>query len=237
MTKASDNEFPKVILDVGTIPAAPTDDTWKLYAASGGVYAVSSNATAGPFGAGGAGSGDVATDTIWDAAGDLVQGTGANTAAKLSAGTSGMTLKSAGAAAANVWAYPPGYEFTYAEVTSGGNITATVEGSADTIVTAGAVAFDGSTVVVIEFFAMGVLSAAGETTYLVLFDGASSIGYIGQGMVALNPSMMVRRRLTPTAATHTYSMRAIVTGGTGTWTAGAGGVGANSPAYIRITKA
>jgi len=56
MTKASDNEFPKVILDVGTIPAAPTDGTWKLYAASGGVYAVSSNATAGPFGAAAGGS-------------------------------------------------------------------------------------------------------------------------------------------------------------------------------------
>ncbi len=46
----------------------------------------------------------VATDTIWDAAGDLVQGTGANTAAKLTAGaTAGMYLRSGGTGAANVW--------------------------------------------------------------------------------------------------------------------------------------
>ena len=89
MTKASDNEFPKVILDVGSIPAAPTDGNWKLYGAAGGVYAVSSNATAGPFGAGG---GAVATDAIWDAAGDLAVGSGANTAAKLTAGTEGHVL-------------------------------------------------------------------------------------------------------------------------------------------------
>lgn len=37
-------------------------------------------------------SGSVATDTIWDAAGDLVQGTGANTAAKLSIGGAGKSL-------------------------------------------------------------------------------------------------------------------------------------------------
>ncbi len=48
----------------------------------------------------------VATDTIFDAAGDLVQGTGANTSAKLSAGTSGKVLTSNGAAAALTWETP-----------------------------------------------------------------------------------------------------------------------------------
>ena len=91
MTKASDNEFPKVILDVGTIPAAPSDGNWKLYAAAGGVYAVSSNATVGPLAAGGAG-GAVATDAIWDAAGDLAVGSGADTAAKLTKGAAGGAL-------------------------------------------------------------------------------------------------------------------------------------------------
>ncbi len=50
----------------------------------------------------------VATDTIWDAAGDLVQGTGANTAAKLSAGSAGKVLTSNGAAAALTWETPSG---------------------------------------------------------------------------------------------------------------------------------
>lgn len=40
---------------------------------------------------GGAG-GDIATDTIWDAKGDLAGGTGANTAAKLTVGTNGYHL-------------------------------------------------------------------------------------------------------------------------------------------------
>jgi hypothetical protein len=39
-----------------------------------------------------AGSGDVATDTIWDAKGDLAGGTGANTAARLPVGSNGQVL-------------------------------------------------------------------------------------------------------------------------------------------------
>lgn len=50
------------------------------------------------------GGGSVATDTIWDAAGDLVQGTGANTAAKLPIGTAGQVLTVNGGATAAEWA-------------------------------------------------------------------------------------------------------------------------------------
>lgn len=53
-----------------------------------------------------AGSGDVATDTIWDAAGDLAVGTGADTAARLAIGTSGHVLTSNGTTAG--WAAPAG---------------------------------------------------------------------------------------------------------------------------------
>jgi hypothetical protein len=52
---------------------------------------------------GSGGSGAVATDVIWDAAGDLVQGTGANTGAKLSAGAAGKLLRAAGAGVAVDW--------------------------------------------------------------------------------------------------------------------------------------
>lgn len=45
------------------------------------------------------GSGDVATDAIWDAAGDLAVGTGANTAARLAIGGNGTILKSNGTTA------------------------------------------------------------------------------------------------------------------------------------------
>jgi hypothetical protein len=52
---------------------------------------------------GGVGGGDVATDAIWDTAGDLVQGTGANTAAKLVAVATGNALISGGVGVANAW--------------------------------------------------------------------------------------------------------------------------------------
>lgn len=67
-----------------------------------------------PDNAGAAGE-TLATSTLWDAAGDLVQGTGADTAAKLSAGAAGTVLTANGAAAALTWGskFPT---FDYAEV-------------------------------------------------------------------------------------------------------------------------
>jgi hypothetical protein len=49
----------------------------------------------------------IATDVTWAAAGDLVQGTGNDTAAVLTAGTKGQVLQSGGAAAANTWVDKP----------------------------------------------------------------------------------------------------------------------------------
>jgi len=51
------------------------------------------------------GSGDVATDAIWDAKGDLAVGTGADTAAKLTAGANGLFLQTASGEATGLqWA-------------------------------------------------------------------------------------------------------------------------------------
>lgn len=192
----------------------------------------------------GASSGAVATDAIWDAAGDIVQGTGANTAAKLSAGLAGQTLRSAGAAAANAWAYPPGYEFSYAEITSDVAITATTEAGANTVVTAGAVTFDGSTAVMIEFYASGTTppSVAGDYLAICLYDGATSIGYLAlpqaSGVNLPGQPIHAARRITPSNASHTYSIRAFVTANpNGVVNAGNGTIANRTPAFIRITKA
>lgn len=67
------------------------------------------------------GVGSVATDTIWDAAGDLVYGTGANTAARLAAGTANYVLQANGAAAP-----------TWSAVTGTGNV---VRATSPTLVT------------------------------------------------------------------------------------------------------
>jgi hypothetical protein len=192
------------------------------------------------LGAGG-GGGSVATDTIWDAAGDLAVGSGANTAARLAIGsTNGMAVQRVSGAVA--WAYPPGYEMDYVEITSAASITATAEASANTVVTASAITFDGSTAVIIEFFSDAGAVQGTASAFLTgyLYDGSSSIGILWQLRTVANTShvapIFVRRRITPSAAAHTYSIRATTTSGTSTVNAGAAGTGNHQPAYIRITK-
>jgi hypothetical protein len=181
--------------------------------------------------------------TIIDAAGDLIVGTAADTAARLAIGaTDGMALRRASGALA--WNLPPGHEFDYVEKTSSTSITATTEGTADTVVTGSAVTYDGSTVVLIEFFSPSVRPAtdavADRAVTVTLYDGSSSIGIWGQTITPSqnddNKPFYLARRLTPSAAAHTYSVRAYVSGGTGTVSGGAGGAAAAMPAFIRITK-
>ena len=240
MTKLIDNNTDALqFAELGAAPTTPATGKWRVYTKSTGLFVVDdAGAETGPFGVGGS----VATDAIWDAAGDLVQGTGANTGAKLSAGTAGNFLRSAGAAAANTWAFPPGHEFDYVEKTSDTSITATSAATANTIVTGNAVTYDGSTPVIIEFFtpAINTEPTGGSLCFVVLYDGTG----IGTLAIQRTPASAnddkaayVRRRLTPSAASHTYSIRAYVSAGTSNVSAGAGGVGVTMPAFIRITKA
>ena len=146
--EAQDNPFPYITLVDTADPVSPpagskyvwvdTDDVLKIKDESGTVSAV------------GGAAGAMATDALWDAAGDLAQGTGANTGAKLSAGTAGQFLKSGGAATANSWA---SRELDYVQFTSPITVSATTEAGANTCVTGSSVAYDGSTIVIVEFFA------------------------------------------------------------------------------------
>jgi hypothetical protein len=244
--EAQNNPFTSVLMveaaDVEALPDAdPSAGSQRLAVGTDHLlYLVNSSGTKTQVGGA---SGAVATDAIWDAAGDLAQGTGANTAAKLTAGTAGMFLKSAGAAAANLWAYPPGYEIDYVQITSGVAISATSEATANTVVTSSAIAYDGSTVVMIEFYCSGAYAdnVATADMYVYLYDGSSSIGLVHvQRSETTNRSyqgIYIRRRLTPSNATHTYSIRAALGGaGDGNIDAGAGGAAAGMPAFIRITK-
>jgi hypothetical protein len=186
----------------------------------------------------GSGSGAVATDTIWDAAGDLVVGSGANTAARLAIGaTNGMAVMRVSGAVA--WALPVGYEFDYVEKTSDTSITATAEASADTIVTGNAVTYDGSTRIRLEFWAAQGVTSTNVALQVYLFDGSSSIGLIArqQDDAAQRSPIYSVRYFTPAAATKTYSIRATTGSGTATIGAGAGGAATSMPAFIRISKA
>jgi hypothetical protein len=184
------------------------------------------------------GTGAVASDTIWDAAGDLAQGTGANTGAKLSAGTAGQFLMSGGAAAANVWA---SRELDYVQITSSVNLTATTEGTAHTCITGTSQAY-AAVPTLIEVYTprLETGTSSGNATIILLYDGASLIGRIGLtktvAAVGFFTPTLMQYRLTPTAATHQYIVKGIVTGGTGVFTAGAGGAGTELPAFLRITR-
>lgn len=194
------------------------------------------------------GAGGIAA-TIVDAKGDIIAATAADTVARLAVGTNGQVLTAASGQATGLqWTTAAGvaagtpYEVDYVALTTGVNITATAEGSADTIVTANAVAFDGSTIAIIEFFVPRARpQATGSATLdIVLYDGASSIGLLGRltaaAAVSQNTALHLVHRLTPSNASHTYSIRGIVSTGTGVVTGAAGGSGAVMPGFIRISK-
>lgn len=152
----------------------------------------------------------------------------------------------ASSSAAGAWAYPPGFELAYVEITASVNIVGTSEATATTIVSAGAVTFDG-TPVVLEFFSpevRGDTAAAADVIQFFIFDSATSQGMLGQwrvGQVTANAETWVylRRKFTPSAAAHTFSVTAATSATTGTplVLAGSGGVGNPLPSYVRITKA
>ena len=137
-----------------------------------------------------------------------------------------------------------GKELDYAEITSSASITATTEAGADTVVTGASVAYDGATIVFIEFAAPWWnpdTVAAGRQIALYLFEDGASLGRIGlhfSQVAGVNAHMPLRAatRLTPTNASHTYSIRSAVSTGSGTIAAGAGGSGAERPAFLRITR-
>lgn len=134
-------------------------------------------------------------------------------------------------------------DLAYTQITAPASITATTEATANTVVTASAVTFDGATVVQIEFYAPYFQpdAAAGNRVIIaVLYDGAASIGLLANATFVPTGTQAVpvfaSRRLTPSSAAHTYSIRAYVSAGTGAVGAGAGGSGAYMPAFIRITR-
>jgi hypothetical protein len=158
----------------------------------------------------------------------------------------GQTYQSDGVSTWTAWGHPAGggvTELDYTQITSpASSITATTEGSANTVITSGAVTCDGSTPIEIEFWAPYIRSRANNVLFIVLYEDGSSIGLMalaGGGSVGdfYNPGVLGRRKLTPTAGSHTFSIRAYIGGGSaGEVGAGAGGSGNYLPAFTRITQ-
>lgn len=138
-----------------------------------------------------------------------------------------------------------GRELDYVEITGNVTITGTAEGSETTCITGTSQAYTADPIIIEVFSPRCDVNAAsaGQALIVVLYDGATILGRIetiipdstgashGRGFTA-------RRKLTPTAATHQYIVKAYKTSTNAClFGAGAGGTGANVPAYLRITRA
>lgn len=154
--------------------------------------------------------------------------------AKIVGGGAGQYLGGTGPA----YTYPPGYEFSRVEYTAAVPITATSGAAADLVVSSGAVVYDGSTLVKIEFFSPNVTRGSSYIR-VVLYDGATQLGIMGaiDSTSVANPMNLVRF-LTPSAASHTYHIKAYVDGGaSGNVQGGNGASGSYMPGFIRVSKA
>jgi hypothetical protein len=136
---------------------------------------------------------------------------------------------------------PPGTQVDYTEVTSSPTSVATTAAGATAVITGGAFTYDGTTPVWVEFYCPAVHnSGAGNTVTFDLWDSVSGdLGKLWSTNVnASNDNgVMAARKLTPTAAAHTYSIRMWVSAGTGTMDCGVGGAGVFLPAFLRIRVA
>lgn len=167
---------------------------------------------------------------------------GANVLAvgNLVAGTAGQVLGGTGPS----YALPPGFEINYTQITTTVNVSSTTEATPTTVISPGAITFDG-TPVIVEFFCPGVVTdtnAATDQLFVCLFEGATEITRLAgcrTVVTAANAVIPVRAayRFTPTAASHTYTISAWAQGATaGQIQAGAGGTGTLAPAFVRFTK-
>lgn len=136
-------------------------------------------------------------------------------------------------------------QMAYVEFTASVTIASSTEGTPTDVVSAGAVTYDGTTKVCVEFYAPGCVTnaTAGSGFFLDLYNDGTSLGRLlvvqnpVGGASGLNVALFARRFLTPTSGSHTLKV--------GGWSfssanpvvsAGAGGTTANLPGYIRVTS-
>ena len=145
------------------------------------------------------------------------------------------------------WVYPPGYQFGYAQITSGVNVTATSSAAPTNIISPGAITFDGGTVLA-HFFAWQLTlptPVLDEGFFILLREGSTILGSIAVART-LNTSEAKYWDIngfwefTPTAGSHTYTVDAWVQATAGTPAVSAGPAGATdgepTPSFIRFTK-
>jgi hypothetical protein len=128
-------------------------------------------------------------------------------------------------------------EVNYTEFTSNVSITATTEGTANQVVTSGAISYE-NVPHLIEFWCPAV-TAGVAALRLGVFDGTTQVGlFTNSAANETSRAYKGEHRLIPTAASHTYNVRGYnASAATGTVAAGAGGTGVTLlPGFIRVTR-
>lgn len=132
-------------------------------------------------------------------------------------------------------------ELGYSQITSNVSVPVTAATSPTTVISDMTVVCDGGPVLV-EFFAPIARpgTAAGNIIYINLYqDGAEldrGFAYVETPVAGSSwHPVHLARRVTPTAGSHTFSIRAYAIGNAGQINAGSGGTGF-SPAFLRVSK-
>ena len=126
----------------------------------------------------------------------------------------------------------------YTEFTADVSITATTVGTANQIVSSGAITYENVPHEIVFF--MPRYTAPAAVTHFILRDGSTVLGTLTDAVSSDNISGTYSRILTPTAASHTYNVAAWVGSGTGTVKAGTGGTAGDGttflPGYIHVRR-
>ncbi len=163
--------------------------------------------------------------------------------------TDELVVASSGASkkitAANLAKSLPGSEVGYDEITTSVSVTATAEATPTTVITCASHVFDGSPVLLTVFSSQLSFPTANLSNIfgISLWEGSTEIGVLAFMRAAqitnqFYSALLAEYRFTPSAASHTYLIRAWVSSTTGTpkFEAGPGGVGQNVPSFARFTK-
>jgi hypothetical protein len=169
--------------------------------------------------------------------GVLVQGAGGSSVTIVSPGADGNVLTASGGVWVSAAPANPVAELDYAQITAPGTITGTSIGTATTILSGNAVTYSGTQRVRIEVFIPAITQATGGTSVVVnLYDNGTRSALMCNPIAPYSAPLYFVWYETPSAATHTFSVRAFSTAGTGTWQAGLPFGASAPPAFIRITK-
>lgn len=135
----------------------------------------------------------------------------------------------------------PALELAYTEYTANVTISATVEASATTIVTASSLDLDGQAILV-EFYCPRLdVADTADDVLLTLWDGSTDLGRLSWQIVTgadIAWPVHLARKITPTVGSHTYSVRGWKVGaGSAVANAGSGTSGSLLPGFIRVSRA